>query len=61
MNTMQLISTKEAANLLQAKESTVRTWINRGLIPPELIFRIGNTVRIRLDKFNKWVNGDECI
>ncbi len=58
---MQLISIKETANLLQTKESTVRTWINRGQIPPELIFRIGNTVRIRLEKFDKWVNGDECI
>ena len=58
---MQLISIKETANLLQTKESTVRTWINRGQIPPELVFRIGNTVRIRLDKFDKWVSGDECI
>ena len=58
---MQLISIKEAANLLQTKESTVRTWINRGQIPPELVFRIGNTVRIRLDKFDKWVSGDECL
>ncbi len=58
---MQLISIKEAANLLQTKESTVRTWINRGQIPSELIFRIGNTVRIRLDKFDRWVSGDECI
>ncbi len=58
---MQLISIKETANLLQTKESTVRTWINRKQIPPELVFRIGNTVRIRLDKFNKWVSGDECI
>ena len=58
---MQLISIKETANLLQTKESTVRTWINRGQIPPELVFRIGNTVRIRLDKFDKWVSGDECL
>lgn len=57
---MQLISTKETANLLGVKESTVRTWINREQIPPSLVFRIGNTVRIRLDKFNKWVD-DECI
>ncbi len=58
---MQLISIKDAANLLQTKESTVRTWINRGQIPSELIFRIGHTVRIRLDKFDRWVSGDECI
>ena len=58
---MQLISTKETANLLGVKESTVRTWINRGQIPSSIVFRIGNTVRIRLDRFNKWVDTDECI
>lgn len=58
---MKLISVKEAADLLCAKESTFRTWINRKKIPPELVFRIGRTVRIRLDKFNKWVEGDECL
>lgn len=58
---MELLSIKETADLLKTKESTIRTWINRGQIPPELVFRIGNTVRIRLEKFNKWVNGDECI
>lgn len=58
---MELLSIKETADLLKTKESTIRTWINREQIPPELVFRIGNTVRIRLEKFNKWVNGDECI
>lgn len=58
---MQLLSIKEVADKLCTKESTVRTWINRGQIPPCLIFRIGNTVRVREEKFNKWINGDECI
>lgn len=58
---MKLLSTKEVAELLQSKESTVRTWIRRGQIPASLIFRIGATVRIREDKFNNWINGDECI
>ena len=59
--TSKLLSIKEVAELLQAKESTVRTWINRGQIPPSLIFKIGGAVRIREEKFNNWVNGDECL
>lgn len=58
---MQLLSIREAANMLQTKESTVRTWIRREQIPPVCVFRVGNTVRIRLEKFNMWINGDECL
>ena len=57
---MKLLSIREVADKLATKESTVRTWINRGQIPEEIVFRIGNTVRIREEKFNRWVNG-ECI
>ena len=57
---MQLLSIKETAERLSTKESTVRTWINRGQIPETIVFRIGNTVRIREEKFNRWING-ECI
>lgn len=52
---MELLSIKETAELLGVKESTVRTWINRKQIPIELIFRIGNTVRIIKPKFENWV------
>lgn len=41
-----LLSIKEVAELLQSKESTVRTWIKRGQIPSHLIFKIGATVSI---------------
>ena len=58
---MQLLSIKEVADLLRTKESTVRTWMNRKQIPAECIFRCGNLVRIRQDKFRKWINGDECV
>lgn len=52
---MELLLIKDAALFLNAKERTVRTWISRGQIPPEVIFRIGNTVRIKKDKFEKWI------
>lgn len=57
---MELLSVKDIANALQTKESTVRTWINREQIPSVLIFRIGNTVRIKKDKFEKWVENG-CV
>jgi excisionase family DNA binding protein len=53
---MELLSIRETADLMGAKESTVRTWINRKQIPPVIVFRIGNTVRIKKDKLEKWVS-----
>lgn len=57
---MELLSIQEVADLIDAKVSTVRTWINRKQIPDAVIFRIGHTVRIKKDKFEKWVS-DGCI
>lgn len=57
----KLLSIKEAADFLKTKESTVRTWIRRGQIPSELVFRCGNAVRIRCERLEKWVNGDERL
>ena len=58
---MQLLSVKEVSTLLQIKESTIRTWIRRKQIPPVCVFKVGHTVRIRLEKFSQWVNGDDCL
>ena len=52
---MELLSIKESAELIRVKESTFRTWINRGQIPDYVVFRIGNTVRIRKAKFEDWI------
>lgn len=52
---MELLSIKDTASILDVKESTVRTWINRKQIPDDIIFRIGNTVRIIKPKFENWV------
>lgn len=59
--TNALLSIAETAEILKAKKSTVRTWILRGNIPPELVLKIGGSVRIRGNKLIKWINGDECI
>ena len=53
---MELLSIKETAEILGAKESTVRTWINRKQIPQVVVFRIGNTIRIKKDKLERWVS-----
>lgn len=52
---MELLSIKDTASILGVKESTFRTWLNRGQIPDNIIFRIGNTVRIIKPKFENWV------
>lgn len=52
---MELLSIKDASSILGVKESTFRTWITRKQIPVEVIFRIGNTVRIIKPKFENWV------
>lgn len=52
---MELLSIRDAASILSVKESTFRTWINRKQIPDNVIFRIGNTVRIIKPKFENWV------
>lgn len=53
---MELLSIKETADLMRTKESTIRTWINRKQIPQVVIFRIGNTIRIKKDKLERWVS-----
>ena len=58
---MQLLSIKAASDLLAVKESTLRTWIARKQIPQNVVFRIGNTVRIREEQFNRWINGNDSI
>lgn len=58
---LQLLTIKDAANLLQVKERTFRTWMQRGQIPESIIFGIGANKRIRLKKFEEWVNGDDSL
>lgn len=52
---MELLSIKDISSILDVKESTIRTWIKRKQIPDNVIFRIGNTVRIIKSKFENWV------
>ena len=58
---MELLSIEETADLLKAKESTVRTWINRKQIPTAVIFKVGHTTRIIKDKLIEWVYQNGCL
>ena len=65
---MELLTIKEASEKLKAKESTVRTWINRGVIPERILVTIGTSRRFVQSRLNEWLeslttgtNTDECV
>ncbi|MNK76979.1 Helix-turn-helix domain protein [compost metagenome] len=45
----QYLSPAEVARILSVHRSTVYLWIEDKTIPPDFVFRIGRTVRIRVD------------
>ncbi len=53
-----LLTIKEAATIFKTQESTVRSWIRRKNIPPQLIFKIGGVVRIRKPLLEKFILGE---
>ena len=52
-----LLTIKEAATIFKTQESTVRSWIRRKNIPPQLIFKVGGVVRIRKPLLEKFILG----
>lgn len=57
---MKLLTVRDLSNILQTKESTVRTWIKRGIIPTSIQIRLGTSLRFNEDKVIDWLN-NECI
>lgn len=53
---MELMTIIEAAKIFGVKTSTFRTWVFRKQIPEDLVIRVGNTVRIKKDKLEKFIN-----
>ena len=53
-----LITIKELAKELGKPESTIRTWKQRGELPPEIFKTIGGTIFVRAEKFREWVDSD---
>lgn len=53
-----LLTIKEASVIFKTKESTVRSWIRRKEMPPQLIMKIGGIVRIRKSLLEKFISGE---
>ena len=53
-----LLTIEETAKVFKTKESTVRTWIRREQLPPNLVFKIGGIIRIRKPLLEKFVKGE---
>lgn len=52
----ELITFKDFCKLLKANPNTVKTWKRRGDLPAKIFFKIGGSVYILKDSFEKWIN-----
>lgn len=52
---MNLITFAEFCKLLKANPNTVKTWKRRGDLPAKMFLKIGGTLYILQDVFEKWV------
>ncbi len=57
----ELITFKEFCTLLKAKPSTVKTWRRRKDLPEKLFFKIGGTLYVRKDSFDRWINEEQAF
>lgn len=53
-----LLTIKEAASIFKTQESTLRSWIRRKDLPPNLVLKIGGVVRIRKLLLEKFITGE---
>lgn len=53
---LKLLKIEELADALQVKESTLRTWIRRKMIPSQCIVKIGGAIRFRQNIVEEWLN-----
>jgi len=54
-----LMTIKDFAKELNKPESTIRTWIRRGDLPPSLFKPIGGTIFVRVEKFKEFIDSDK--
>ena len=56
-----VITEQEFSKIMKVKPNTIRTWVKRGLIPQELIFKLPNTtkgtIRFIKDRVIEWITG----
>ena len=62
---MNLLTDKDLSEIFKVKVSTIRTWVNRGIIPDELIFKLPNypkgTRRFIESRVMEWIETNGCI
>ena len=56
MGNTELLTVDEAAKIFRVQPSTLRTWIYRKQVPSTIMFRIGNTVRVRENQLEEFIN-----
>ena len=57
---MELLTLDEMAEFFDVKVNTVKSWVQRKVIPREVIFKVGKkrgTVRFIKSKLEDWING----
>ncbi len=59
MADFNVITLKEFANSIHKPESTVRTWKRRGNMPASCFATIGNTVFVRVNAVQAFLDGEE--
>ncbi len=52
---MNIITFTEFCKFLKANPNTVKTWKRRGDLPAKIFLKIGGTLYILQDVFEKWV------
>jgi hypothetical protein len=51
-----LLTIKEFAKEMKKSESTIRTWRRRGVIPSDVFKDIGDSVYVRINKAQEWLD-----
>lgn len=58
MENVELLTVDEAAKVFRVQPSTLRTWIHRKQVPSTILFRIGNTVRVKKRQLEEFINSE---
>ena len=56
MNTLDLMTVGDIATVLQKSVRTVYGYIEHEYIPPQIVLKIGNEIRIKRKDLELWVN-----
>ena len=53
----ELLTVKDVARVLRKAVKTVYHYVESELIPPSIILRLGNGIRIKRPDLEKWIEG----